>query len=32
VSEYRLHEQLDAVIAILVVIAGILFVQLVRSC
>lgn len=31
-SEYRLHEQLDTVIIILVVIAGILFVQLVRSC
>jgi hypothetical protein len=31
-SEYRLHEQLDYVIALLVVIAGILFVQLVRSC
>jgi hypothetical protein len=31
-SEYRLHEQLDSIIAILVVIAGILFVQLVRSC
>jgi hypothetical protein len=31
-SEYRLHEQLDHVIAILIVIAGILFVQLVRSC